>query len=98
MIRLDVGNVLLKPSQRRQLMARLRRSLRMGTRLGGFLLTITMWRSGRQFELRANVHDAAGNFGCRARRNDWGEAVRELVRLLASRLHGQCLQAHADAA
>ncbi|HZN68621.1 MAG TPA: hypothetical protein VFB66_25290 [Tepidisphaeraceae bacterium] len=95
MIKLDAGNVLLKPSQRRQLMARLRRSLRMGARLGGFLMTIRMWRSGRQFELRADVRDAAGSFGCRARRNDFAEAVHELVRLIAGRLHGQTLRAHA---
>ena len=53
MIKLDSGNVLLKPSQRRQLMAWLRRSLKLGERLGNFVLTISMWRSGRQFELRA---------------------------------------------
>jgi hypothetical protein len=93
MIRLDVGNVLLKPSQRRQLMARLRRSLRMGARLGGFLMTIRIWRSGRQYEFRADVRDAAGSFGCRARRNDFAEAMHELVRLVAGRLHGQCLRA-----
>lgn len=95
MIRLDVGNVLLKPSQRRLLMARLRRSLRMGARLGGFLMTIRMWRSGRQYELRAEVRDSAGAFGCRARRNDFAEAMHELVRMVAGRLHGQCLRAQA---
>ena len=95
MIRLIMGNVLLKPSQRRLLMARLRRSLRMGARLGGFLMTITMWRSGRQYELRADVRDAAGSFGCRARRNDFAEAMHELVRLVSGRLHGQCLRSYA---
>ena len=60
MIQLDVGNVLLKPSQRRQLMARLRRCQKLGSRLGNFLLRITFWRTGRQFELRAAVRDRDG--------------------------------------
>ena len=95
MIKLDSGNVLLKPSQRKQLMAWLRRSLKLGQRLGNFVLTITMWRSGRQFELRADVHDGAGDFGCRVRRSDWQGALRDLVRTVCRRLHGQCLQASA---
>jgi hypothetical protein len=93
MIKLDSGNVLLKPSQRRQLMAWLRRSLKLGERLGNFVLSITMWRSGRHFELRAAVRDGAGDFGCRVRRNDWQGAMRDLVQTVCRRLHGQCLQA-----
>ena len=46
MIELDVGNVLLKPSHRRQLSALLRSSLRLGRQLGAFDLTITMRRAG----------------------------------------------------
>ena len=92
MIELDMGNVLLKPSQRRQMMARLRRCLKLGTRLGGFLLRITIWRTGRQLELRAAVSDRAGSFGCRVRRADWGEALHDLIHTLASRLHHQCLR------
>ena len=95
MIKLDSGNVLLKPSQRRQLMAWLRRSLKLGERLGNFVLTISMWRSGRQFELRAAVKDGAGDFGCRVRRNDWQGALRDLVRDICRHLHGQCLRATA---
>ena len=95
MIKLDSGNVLLKPSQRRQLMAWLRRSLKLGERLGNFVLTISMWRTGRQFELRAAVRDGAGDFGCRVRRNDWQGALRDLVRDVCRQLHGQCLQASA---
>lgn len=91
MIELDVGNVLLKPSQRRQMMARLRRSLKLGSRLGGFLLRITLWRTGRQFELRAAVQDSAGDFGLRIRRADWAEAVHDLIRTLSYRLHHQCV-------
>ena len=91
MIKLDAGNVLLKPSNRRQLMAWLRRCLRIGSRLGDFLLTITMRRTGRQIEVRATVHDRAGDFACRSRQTDWRSAVRDLVRQLSSRLHGQYL-------
>ena len=75
MITLDAGNVLLKPSHRRQLMAWLRRSLRIGQRLGRFALNITMHRSGRQYEVRASVKDSAGTFTCRSRRTDWRDAA-----------------------
>ena len=91
MVRLNSGNVLLKPSQRKQLMAWLRRSLRMGARLGDFLLTITMKRTGRLIELHATVHDRLGDFVCRSRKHDWRDVVRTLVRQLAARLHGQTL-------
>lgn len=91
MIKLDSGNVLLKPSHRRQLTAWLRRALRMGSRLGQFALLITMRRSGRIFEVRAEVRDAAGNFVCRSRQHDWRDAMRDLVRSLVIRLHEQQL-------
>ena len=92
MIKLDAGNVLLKPSHRRQLMGWLRRALRMGSRLGEFVLIITMHRSGRQCEVRAEVHDAAGDFVCRSRQHEWRDAVRDLVRMLVIRLHEQQLR------
>lgn len=91
MIKLDAGNVLLKPSHRRQLMSWLRRALRIGNRLGQFALVITMQRTGKQCEVRAQVHDSAGDFVCRSRQHDWRDAVRELVRALVSRLHAQQL-------
>ena len=91
MIKLDAGNVLLKPSQRRQITSLLRRCVRLGKRLGDFVLNISMRRAGRFYELRANVHDRAGDFACRARQNDWWDAVRDLVRRLTRRLHDQCL-------
>jgi hypothetical protein len=92
MIKLDAGNVLLKPSHRRQLMTGLRRSLRLGNRLGDFVLTITMRRRGRVYDVRASVIDACGSFNCHTRRYDWRTAVRDLARSLATRLHRQCLQ------
>jgi hypothetical protein len=91
MIKLDAGNVLLKPAQRRQLMSLLRRSVRLGRQLGNFVLTITMRRAGRLYELRADVHDAAGRFSCRSRQNGWRDAVRELSRALTLGVHNQCL-------
>lgn len=92
MVKLNAGNVLLKPSHRRQLMNRLRRSMRMGTRLGNFAMTIQMERVGKQFEVRADVQDSAGNFQCRSRRTDFDNAVRDLTGAVANRLHDQCLQ------
>lgn len=91
MIKLEAGNVLLKPSHRKQLMAWLRRALRIGSRIGQFMLTITMRRSGRICEVRASVHDSAGDFVCRSRQHDWRDAMRELARVLVNRLHAQQL-------
>ncbi|MGA2229517.1 MAG: hypothetical protein ABSH22_01205 [Tepidisphaeraceae bacterium] len=91
MVKLNVGNVLLKPSQRKQLMTWLKRAQRLGSQLGGFLLTINMQRTGRLTEVRADVHVAAGNFTCRIRRSEWRDALREMASLLAARLHDQRL-------
>src|SRR2546423_1301913 len=89
MIKLDAGNVLLKPSQRKQLMTWLRRSLRLGDRLGDFVLKIKFHRVGKQYEVRADVHDSAGDFGCRSRQTHWRDAIRDLARKLVNRLHDQ---------
>ena len=91
MIKLDAGNVLLKPSQRRQLMSWLKRALHLGKRLGDFVLHITVRRSGRFYDVRANVHDRAGDFRCRMRRHDIQQAFREMARRVAVRLHDQML-------
>ena len=97
MIKLDPGNVLLKPSHRRQLMTWLRRSLKLGSRLGNFALKITLRRSGKMFDVRANVSDSRGAFDCHARRHDWRTAMRLLVQTVTSRLHQQCLRRPATA-
>jgi hypothetical protein len=89
MIKLDAGNVPLKPSHRRQLMTWLKRSLRLGQQLGDFALKITLSRAGRGYEARAAVHDAAGDFRCRTRRADVRDLFRELARMITSRLHAQ---------
>ena len=92
MIQLDAGNVLLKPSQRKQLLSWLRRSLRLGARLGDFVLKITLHRVGKAYEVVASVHDRAGDFGCRVRQSHWRYAMRDLIRTLATRLHDQGVQ------
>jgi len=92
MIQLDAGNVLLKPSQRKQILSWLRRSLRLGQRLGDFVLKITLHRVGHAYEVAASVHDRAGDFGCRVRQTHWRFAMRELISTLVSRLHDQGLQ------
>ena len=92
MVKLEPGNVLLKPSHRRQLMGWLRRSSRMGERLGDFDLTITISRIGNQHEAIAAVHDAAGDFVCRTRQRDWRDAMRELIHRLVIQLQNQRLR------
>lgn len=89
MIKLDLGNVLLKPSQRKQIMSWLRRTLRLGDRVGQFMLTISMRRVGRHIDVRANVHDKAGDFGVHTRSQTWRSALREMARTLSNRLHDQ---------
>jgi hypothetical protein len=91
MIKLDAGNVLLKPSHKRQLMAWLRRSLRMGSRLGDFLLQITLHRTGNAYEVRAIVHDRSGDYHCRTRQSDWRGAMRDLIRTVSHYIHDRCV-------
>ena len=98
MIKLEAGNVLLKPSHRRQLSSLLRRSLRLGRQLGDFDLTITMRRAGRQYQMQARVQDRAGSFHCGCRQNNFRTALRDLARALTARLHAQCLGRSAAAA
>ena len=93
MIKLDAGNVLLKPSHRRQLMTWLRRSIRLGSRLGDFLLHIKLHRSGNAFEVHALVHDrGSADFRCRSRQGDWRSAMREIIRAVTQHVHARCLQ------
>jgi hypothetical protein len=98
MIQLNVGNVLLKPSHRKQVMASLRRAMKIGQRLGNFMLDLRMSRCGRNYEVRAIVRDSAGEFTCHSRRHDWRGAIRELTRMLVSRLHQQWIMRSAVAA
>jgi hypothetical protein len=91
MIQLDSGNVLLKPSHRRQLMTWLKRALRIGQRLGKFVLQINMRRIGRAYEVQFAVHDSAGDFSYRMKRHDWRDAAQDLARMICVKLHGQQL-------
>ncbi len=91
MIQLNSGNVLLKPSHRKQLMAWLRRAQKLGQRLGHFVLNLSLARHGKSFDVRAHVHDSVGDFQCHARNHDWKMAVRNLVRTLVARLQGQLM-------
>jgi hypothetical protein len=91
MIQLNSGNVLLKPSHKKQLMASLKRAVKMGERLGQFFLNLTLHRSGRAFEVIASVNDKFGNFDLRTRSTDMRTAIRNLIRMLSARLHGQLL-------
>jgi len=92
MIKLDSGNVLLKPSHRRQLMTWLRRAMRLGQRIGNFAISISMQRIGRAYEVRATVEDSAGTLHCRSKRHDWRDALRDLIHRLTQWLHGQQLR------
>jgi endonuclease/exonuclease/phosphatase family metal-dependent hydrolase len=91
MIKLNEGNVLLKPSHRRQLMGCLKRSAKLGERFGNFAITIDLHRTGRLFEVNAKVHHSAGDFNCHARQRNWRDALREIAHRTAARLHDQCV-------
>lgn len=92
MLKLDCGNVLLKPSHRKQVMSWLRRAERLGERIGRFVVAISMQRIGRCYEVRIQAQDAAGVLTCRTKRHDWRDALRDLVRRLTSWVHDQQLR------
>lgn len=87
MIKLDLGNVLLKPSHRRQVMAWLKRSTRLGERVGSFELVLHLRRVKGQYEVRADVRDSLGDFGCRSRQRDWRDALRDIAHAITLQLH-----------
>jgi hypothetical protein len=91
MVKLNPANCVLKPSQRRQLLSWLKRAVNLGEKVGDFVLTITVRRVGRMFEMQAAVHDAVGDFDCRTRGQTWRDVCRALVRMLAVRIHSQRL-------
>jgi hypothetical protein len=45
--------------------------------------------------MRADVHDAAGDFRLRSRGQTWRDVCRAMVRMLSVRLHAQRLAAAA---
>ena len=92
MIKLDLGSVLLKPSHRRQVMAWLKRSTRLGERVGAYELVLHMRRVKGRYEVLANVHDSLGEFGCRARQRHWRDALRDIAHSITIQLHDQRLR------
>jgi hypothetical protein len=92
MITLDVGNVLLKPSHRKLLMSRLKRTLRLGDRIGQFAMKLSMRRFNGRIEMTARVHDRYGDFTCRTRGSTWTDAVRDIVRMVQAAVHGHGLR------
>ncbi len=87
MITFDVGNVLLKPTQKKQLLARLKRAIRLGDRLGDFVMKITMRRTGRHVEMTASGRDRFGEFSLRTRGQTWMDAAHEIVRSVIGQIH-----------
>ena len=91
MVKLHAQNCLMTRSQRRQLHSWLKRSIHLGQRVGNFLLTITVRRVGRLYQMQADVRDSAGTFDVRARGQTWRDVCREIVRAVAVKLHAQRL-------
>ena len=84
-------NVPLRGVHRKQVMAWLRRSLKLGQQIGNFVLKMTIQRSGKSFEVRARVTDGAGEFTCRSK-GELMEACRDVTLKLNQKLHKQRLQ------
>lgn len=82
MIQLECGNVLLKPSHKRQFLSHLRRVIKIGEKIGNFVLRITLRRTGRATEAQIRVHDAAGEAALRCRAQSLRDALRQIVREL----------------
>ena len=91
MVKLLPLNCVLKPSQRKQLLAWLKRAVHLGERVGRFVLTVTIRRVRGMFHIQATAKDSMGSVACRARGQTWRDACRELARTLALRLHDQRL-------
>jgi hypothetical protein len=91
MFKLDPGNVLLKPSHRRQLMTWLKRAMRFVQRLGNLTVAITMHRIGRLTEVRADVSDKSRTATFRSRQSGWQDAARNLIRMLTAYLHDRMI-------
>ena len=91
MVKLQAENCLMTRSQRRHLRSWLKRAVHLGERVGKFILTITVRRVGRVYQMRAEVRDAAGDLRCRARGQTWRDVCREIVHAVVMKLHQQRL-------
>lgn len=92
MIELVSRNVLLKGSNRRQILSWLKRSLRLGEQVGNLAVKITVQRIGKTYQVMATVKDQAGVFLIRTHARELMDACREIVRVLSLKLHNQRLQ------
>ena len=70
----------------------LKRTMKMGERLGNFALSITMKRSGRLIQIEADVATRRGAKAFGTRQHDWRDAFRELIRRLTIHLHNLLIQ------
>lgn len=92
MITLDAGNVLLKPTQKKQVLARLKRAIRLGDRIGDFVMKITMRRTGKHVEMTADVKDRFGNFSMRSKGQNWIDALHAIVREVFREIHNHTVR------
>jgi hypothetical protein len=92
MITLDAGNVLLKPVQKKQILARLKRAIRLGDRIGDFVMNIKMRRTGKHVEMTADVRDKFGNFSMRTRGQSWIDALHAIVRDVFREIHNHTIR------
>lgn len=91
MMELVSRNVPLKPAHRRRIQGWLKRSLQMGQKVGDFVMTMTIQRTGNHYEVRADVKDLAGQFICRSRHHELMDACRDTIHKLHLQLHNQRL-------
>jgi hypothetical protein len=91
MLKLDEGNVLLKPSHRRQFMSWLKRAMRFVQRVGNPLVSISMHRAGKLIEMRADIAGSTGAVAFRSRQSDWKNAARQIIHLLTAYLHDRMI-------
>jgi hypothetical protein len=92
MIQLDCGNVPLKPSHRRHLIAHLRKAAKFGDRIGDFVLKLSLKRCGRCYEASAAGHDSRGEFAIRCRQHEWRDLRYELTRRVTELMHARRLR------
>ncbi len=91
MITIDAGNVLLKPTQKKQMLARLKRALRLGDRIGNFMIKISLRRTGKHVEVTATGQDRLGQFAFRNRGKTWMDALHAIVRDVFRTVHSHAI-------
>jgi len=92
MIQLNEGNVLLKPSQRKQLLSWLRRSIKYTQRMTRCFMSISMNRCGKQVEVIATIWSGKSPTVFHAKSSDWRDATRHLIHRLSGYLHDQLIR------